>query len=89
MTRAKVVDRDQGSLVISVGGWRPGKPVTKSFSGALRTSAGSLTTKRSRMDHLEEVCRRNVGHVERRILPHQHDVELAETSRRSISPRVA
>jgi hypothetical protein len=30
------------------------------------------------MDALEEMRRRDVGHVERRVLPHQHDVDARE-----------
>ena len=36
--------RATGSELIRVGGVRPGNWVTSSFSGALRTSAGSFTT---------------------------------------------
>ena len=67
-----------GSRVISVGGVSSGNSVTKSFSGALRTSAGSLTTSVFGMDALEEMRGGDVGHVEGRVLAEQHHVEAGE-----------
>ena len=64
--------------MISVGGISSGKWVTNSFSGALRTETGSLTTRVAGMDPLEQVGRRDVVEVERRVLAHQDDVEGAQ-----------
>ena len=69
------------SQVTSVGGIRSGKCVTRIFSGAFRTAAGSLTTSVPRLDMLQHVRRGDVGHVERRILPHQHDIHAAQVDR--------
>ena len=64
------------SEVISVGGIRSLNSVTNSFSGALRTWNGSFTTKRLGMDALKNMRRGDVGHVERRVLAHQHHIRL-------------
>ena len=59
--------------------------MTNTFSGALRTCAGSLTTSVVGMDALEHVGRRDVGEVERRILAHQDHVERGKLD----APRLA
>ncbi len=61
-----------------VGGISSGKCVTSSFSGALRTAAGSFTTSVLRVDVLQQMRRGDIGHVERRVLAHQHHVHRAE-----------
>src|ERR1700721_1008569 len=77
------------SRVISVGGISSGNWVTNTFSGALRTWPGSLTTsvaggggwgggvadQRGGWEAVEQVRCRDVGEVERRILAHQDHVE--------------
>ena len=52
--------------------------MTKIFSGALRTCAGSLTTSVLGMDALEQMRRGDVLQVERRVLAQQDDVEFLE-----------
>ena len=53
------------SQVTRVGGIRSGKCVTSSFSGALRTAAGSFTTRVLRLDVLQHMGGGDIGHVER------------------------
>ena len=64
--------------MISVGGIRSGNSVTNTFSGALRTCAGSLTTSVFGMDALEQMRRGDVGEIERRVLAQQDHVEGRE-----------
>src|SRR4051812_7586874 len=45
--------------------------------GRIANLARVVHDERSRMDLLEKMRRRDVVHVERRILPHQHDIEGA------------
>ena len=52
-----------------------GKSITNSFSGELRTPRGSLTTSVLGLNALENVRRRDIGEVERRVLPQQHHVD--------------
>ena len=55
------------------GGMKSPNSVTNSFSGALRTWKGSLTT--SVLGAVVENVRgRDVSHIEWRILPHEHDL---------------
>ena len=64
--------------MISVGGISSANWVTNSFSGALRTWCGSLTTSVCRVDPIEQVRGRDVGEVERRVLAHQDHVQGGE-----------
>ena len=64
--------------MISVGGIRSGNSVTKTFSGALRTWAGSLTTSVFGWMRSSMCVVRDVGEVERRVLAQQHHVERGQ-----------
>ena len=64
--------------MISVGGISSGKSITNIFSGALRTARGSLTTSVFGWMRSSRCVVGDVGEVERRVLPHQDDVERRE-----------
>ena len=59
--------------------------MTNTFSGALRTLRRIVDHQRLGMDALEQMRGRDIGEIERRILPQQHDVEFRERR----SPRLA
>ena len=63
--------------MIIVGGMKCAKSSTQSFSGALRTARRVVDDQRLALDPLEQMRRGDVAEVERRILPHQHDVDVA------------
>ncbi len=68
------------SRVISVGGIRSGNSMTKIFSGALRTCAGSLTTSVLGWTRSSNARGGDIGEVEGRVLPQQDDVERWRSS---------
>ena len=53
------------------------KSSTHTFSGALRTLAGIVDHQRLARDPLEQMGGGDVADVERRILAHQDDVDVA------------
>ena len=63
--------------VISVGGMKCAKSSTNNFSGASRTAARVVDDQRLARDPLEQIGGGDVADVERRVLPHQHDVDVA------------
>ena len=63
--------------VSMVGGMNRAKSSTQTFSGALRTAAGIVDDQGLVLDPLEQMRRGDVAEVERRILAHQHDVDIA------------
>ena len=62
--------------VTSVGGMKRAKSSTHTFSGELRTSRGVVDDQRLALDTLEQMRGGDVAEVERRILPHQDDVDV-------------
>ena len=68
-----------------VGGISSGKSITNSFSGASRTLARIVDDQRPRVDALKNVSCRNIGEIERRVLPQQHDVEVGEVDEPSLA----
>ena len=73
--------------MISVGGISSGNCVTNSFSGALRTLDRVVHHQGLRVDALQDVGGGDVGHVERRVLAHQHDVEASRVDHLFIAQR--
>ena len=73
------------SREIRVGGISCGKFITNSFSGALRTLAGSFTTSVLGCMPFEKMRRGDVGEIERRVLPQQDDIE----GRQRLAPGLA
>ena len=73
--------------MISVGGINSGNSVTKIFSGALRTCAGSLTTNVFGMDALEQMGGGDIGEIEGRVLAQQHHVEFGQLQRAAARTR--
>ena len=63
--------------MIIVGGMNRAKSSTHSFSGALRTDGRVVDDQGLALDPLEQVRRGDVAEVERRVLAHQHDVDVA------------
>ncbi len=59
-----------------------------SFSGALRTAAGSFTTRVFGWIKLQQVAGGDVGHVEGRILAHQDNVHGGEVHFREVAEDV-
>ena len=63
--------------VISVGGMNCAKSSTNNFSGASRTAARIVDDQGLAGDPLEQIGGGDVADVERRVLPHQHDIDVA------------
>ena len=63
--------------VIIVGGMKRAKSSTNTFSGALRTRRRVVDDQGLALDPLEQMGGGDVAEVERRILAHQHDVDVA------------
>ena len=53
------------------------KSSTQTFSGALRTARRVVDHQGLVLDPLEQVGRGDVAEVERRILPHEDDIDVA------------
>ena len=72
--------------MIIVGGMNRAKSSTHTFSGALRTACRVVDDQGLVLDPLEQVRGGDVAEVERRILPHQDDVDvLAEVEDRELA----